>query len=131
MRDAPIMAPPRSTAQTDCLNQGGDNEQAQALRQPQRPMTLSAGSRLGPYEIQSLIGAGGMGEVYRARDTRLDRDVALKVLHADVAANPVRLERFQREAKTVASLNHPQIVTLYSVEPRSRSSRRSPSRCSA
>ena len=79
-------------------------------------MSLSAGSRLGPYEIQSLIGAGGMGEVYRARDTRLDRDVALKVLHADVAANPVRLERFQREAKTVASLNHPHIVTLYSVE---------------
>jgi TolB-like protein/Tfp pilus assembly protein PilF len=79
-------------------------------------MSLAAGSRLGPYEIQSLIGAGGMGEVYRARDTRLDRDVALKVLHADVAANPARLERFQREAKTVASLNHPNIVTLYSVE---------------
>jgi len=79
-------------------------------------MSLASGTRLGPYEIQSLIGAGGMGEVYRARDTRLDRDVALKVLHADVAANPARLERFQREAKTVASLNHPNIVTLYSVE---------------
>ena len=62
-------------------------------------MSLSAGSRLGPYEIHSLIGAGGMGEVYRARDTRLDRDVALKVLPADVAANPARLERFQREAR--------------------------------
>ncbi len=79
-------------------------------------MSLSAGSRLGPYEIQSLIGAGGMGEVYRARDTRLDRDIALKILHADVAANPARLERFEREAKTVASLNHPNIVTLHSVE---------------
>ena len=79
-------------------------------------MSLAAGSRLGPYEIHSLIGAGGMGEVYRARDTRLDRDVALKVLPADVAANPARLERFQREAKTVASLNHPHIVTLHSVE---------------
>jgi serine/threonine protein kinase len=79
-------------------------------------MSLAAGARLGPYEIQSLIGAGGMGEVYRARDTRLDRDVALKVLHADVATNPARLERFQREAKTVASLNHPNIVTLHSVE---------------
>ena len=79
-------------------------------------MSLSAGSRLGPYEIQSLIGVGGMGEVYRARDTRLDRDVALKVLHADVAANPARLERFEREARTVASLNHPNIVTLHSVE---------------
>ena len=79
-------------------------------------MSLAAGTRLGPYEIQSLIGEGGMGQVYRARDTRLDRDVALKVLHADVAANPARLERFQREAKTVASLNHPNIVTLYSVE---------------
>ena len=79
-------------------------------------MSLAAGSRLGPYEIQSLIGAGGMGEVYRARDPRLDRDVALKVLPTAVAASTARLERFQREAKTVASLNHPNIVTLYSVE---------------
>ena len=79
-------------------------------------MPLSAGSRLGPYEIHSLIGAGGMGEVYRARDSRLDRDVALKVLPAGVAADPARLERFQREARTVASLNHPHIVTLHSVE---------------
>ena len=79
-------------------------------------MSLAAGSRLGPYDIQFLIGAGGMGEVYRARDTRLDRDVALKVLPADMGADPARLERFQREAKAVASLNHPNIVTLYSVE---------------
>ena len=73
------------------------------------------GKLLAHYEITGLLGKGGMGEVYRARDTTLDRDVALKVLPADVAANPARLERFQREAKTVASLNHPHIVTLYSV----------------
>jgi TolB-like protein/Tfp pilus assembly protein PilF len=72
--------------------------------------------RLGHYQILALIGRGGMGEVYRARDTLLDRDVALKVLPADVAGDRERLERFQREAKTVASLNHTHIVTLYSVE---------------
>ena len=74
------------------------------------------GKTLGHYKILALIGRGGMGEVYRARDTRLDRDIALKVLPSDVAADPARLERFQREAKTVASLNHPHIVTLFSVE---------------
>ena len=77
---------------------------------------MNVGDVLGPYRVLDKLGEGGMGEVYRARDTRLDRDVALKVLHADVADNPARLERFQREAKTVASLNHPNIVTLYSVE---------------
>jgi len=71
---------------------------------------------LGHYHITGLLGKGGMGEVYRARDTKLDRDVALKVLPADVAGDPVRLERFRREAKTVAGLNHPHIVTLFSVE---------------
>jgi eukaryotic-like serine/threonine-protein kinase len=79
-------------------------------------MSVSAGARLGPYEIQSLIGAGGMGEVYQARDTRLDRSVALRVLRRDVSADPERRARFEREAKTVASLNHPHIVTLHSVE---------------
>jgi len=74
------------------------------------------GKTLAHYQIIDLIGAGGMGEVYRARDTRLDRDVALKVLPADVAANPARLERFRREAKIVAGLSHPHIVTLFSVE---------------
>ena len=74
------------------------------------------GRTLGHYEITALIGRGGMGEVYRARDTRLERDVALKVLPADVAADPARLERFEREAKTVAGINHHHIVTLYSVE---------------
>ena len=74
------------------------------------------GRTLGHYEIVALIGRGGMGEVYRARDTKLDRDVALKVLPADVANDATRLERFRREAKTVAGLNSPHIVTLYSVE---------------
>ena len=74
------------------------------------------GKQLGHYQITGLLGKGGMGEVYRARDTRLDRDVAIKVLPADLASDPVRLERFQREAKIVAGLNHPHIVTLFSVE---------------
>ena len=79
-------------------------------------MTLASGTRFGPYEIVAPLGAGGMGEVYRARDTRLGRDVALKVLPADVATHPDRLARFEREARTVAGLNHPNIVVLYSVE---------------
>jgi len=79
-------------------------------------MTLAPGTRLGPYEIIGPLGAGGMGEVYRARDTRLGRDVAIKVLPNDVAAHPDRLARFEREAQTVAGLNHPNIVTLHSVE---------------
>ena len=74
------------------------------------------GKTLGHYEVIGLLGKGGMGEVYRARDTKLKRDVALKVLPADLASDPARLERFQREAETVAGLSHPHIVTLYSVE---------------
>src|SRR5678810_311908 len=79
-------------------------------------MPLTPGTRLGPYEIIAPLGAGGMGEVYRARDTRLGRDVAIKVLPAAVASSPERLARFEREAKTVAALNHPNIVVLHSVE---------------
>lgn len=79
-------------------------------------MTGVIGKILGHYEILALIGRGGMGEVYRARDTRLDREVALKVLPAGMAADPTRLERFLREARTVAGLNHPHIVTLHAVE---------------
>src|SRR3954454_12849989 len=78
-------------------------------------MPLRAASRLGPYEIISAIGAGGMGEVYRARDTRLDRDVALKVLPAYFAQDPDRLRRFEQEARAVAALNHPNILTVYDV----------------
>jgi serine/threonine protein kinase len=79
-------------------------------------MTVTAGTRLGPYEIVAPLGAGGMGEVYRARDTRLGREIAIKVLPEEVAASPDRLARFQREATTVAGLNHPNIVTLHSIE---------------
>jgi serine/threonine protein kinase len=76
-------------------------------------MTLSAGTRLGAYEILSPIGAGGMGEVYRARDAKLDRDVAIKVLPASLAADPDALARFEREAKAVAALSHPNILSIF------------------
>ncbi len=79
-------------------------------------MALTAGSKLGPYQIQSPLGAGGMGEVYRATDAKLGRDVALKVLPAEMAQDPERLARFRREAKALAQLDHPNIVTIYSVE---------------
>src|SRR5712691_3815814 len=79
-------------------------------------MPLSIGTRLGPYEILSPLGAGGMGEVYRARDTKLDRYVAIKVLPAALAQNPDRLARFEREAKVLASLNHPNIAQIYGIE---------------
>src|SRR5688572_16658181 len=81
-------------------------------------MPLSLGTRLGPYEIVSPIGAGGMGEVYRARDTKLGRDVALKLLPESFAADPDRLMRFEREARTLASLNHPNIAAIYGLEDR-------------
>jgi len=79
-------------------------------------MALTPGTKLGPYEIQSPLGAGGMGEVYRATDAKLGRDVALKVLPAEMASDPDRLARFRREAKALAQLDHPNIVTIYSVE---------------
>src|ERR1039458_2281595 len=79
-------------------------------------MPLISGDKLGPYEILAPIGAGGMGEVFRALDPRLGRDVAIKVLTAAMAQDPDRLARFQREARAVAALNHPHIVTIYSVE---------------
>jgi serine/threonine protein kinase len=73
-------------------------------------MAVAAGAKLGPYEILAPIGAGGMGEVYRARDTKLKRDVALKVLPEAFASDAERLARFQREAEVLASLNHPNIA---------------------
>ena len=79
-------------------------------------MSLTAGARLGPYEILSALGAGGMGEVYRARDTRLQRDVAIKVLPEVFASDPDRLARFEREAQLLASLNHPHIGAIYGLE---------------
>src|SRR5207237_8253685 len=79
-------------------------------------MSLSPGARLGPYEILSALGAGGMGEVYRATDTALGREVAIKILPDAFATDPDRLARFDREAKTLASLNHPNIAHIYGLE---------------
>src|SRR5712671_1001771 len=76
-------------------------------------MPLAAGTRFGPYEILAPIGAGGMGEVYRAKDTRLDRPVAIKVLPEHLSSKPQLRERFEREARAVSSLNHPHICTLH------------------
>ena len=76
-------------------------------------MTLSPGSRLGPYEIVSAIGAGGMGEIYRAKDPRLGRDVAIKVLPGAVVNDENRAARFEREARVLGALNHPSIASIY------------------
>src|SRR3981189_2931624 len=78
-------------------------------------MPLAAGTRFGPYEILAPIGAGGMGEVYRARDTRLDRTVAIKVLPEHLSSNPQLRDRFEREAKAISSLSHPHICSLYDI----------------
>ena len=78
-------------------------------------MALTNGTKLGPYEIVAPLGAGGMGEVYQARDTRLDRTVAIKILPAHLSDDPIRRQRFEREAKAVSSLSHPHICTLYDV----------------
>src|ERR1700745_1913598 len=78
-------------------------------------MPLISGTKLGPYEIVGPLGAGGMGEVYRAKDTRLDRTVAVKILPAHLSNDPVRKQRFEREAKTISSLNHPHICVLYDI----------------
>ena len=78
-------------------------------------MTMASGTRLGAYEIVAPLGAGGMGEVYRARDTRLGREVAVKVLPQHLAATPELRARFEREAHTISSLNHPNICTLFDV----------------
>ena len=78
-------------------------------------MPLAPGTHLGPYEISTPLGAGGMGEVYRARDTRLERSVAIKILPEQLSKDPTRKQRFEREAKTISSLNHPHICTLHDI----------------
>src|SRR6185295_14909729 len=80
-----------------------------------RQLPLQPGARLGPYEIHSLLGAGGMGEVYRARDPRLARDVAIKVVLAALAADGERVHRFEQEARAAAALNHPNILAVYDI----------------
>src|SRR2546425_5448165 len=79
-------------------------------------MTIATGTQLGHYKIVSQLGAGGMGEVYLAQDTKLDRKVALKILPADVAAHPDRMKRFVQEAKAASALNHPNILTIHEVD---------------
>src|SRR5262245_57342181 len=79
-------------------------------------MALAAGARVGPYEVRTLLGAGAMGEVYRARDRKLDRDVAIKILPAALADDADRIARFEREARTLASLNHPNIAYIHGFE---------------
>jgi serine/threonine protein kinase len=81
-------------------------------------MALTAGTKLGPYEILAPLGAGGMGEVYRARDTRLDRSVAIKILPAHLSQNAEAKERFDREARSISSLSYPNICHLYDVASR-------------
>ena len=78
-------------------------------------MSLAPGQKLGPYEVVSPLGAGGMGEVYRARDTRLERTVALKILPKEFSCDPVRKQRFEQEAKIISRLNHPHICVLHDV----------------
>src|SRR5271170_5330113 len=78
-------------------------------------MPLASGTKLGPYEIQSPLGAGGMGEVYRARDARLNRDVAIKILPASFSADRERLQRFSQEARAAAALNHPNILSIFDI----------------
>tara|TARA_B100000315_G_scaffold212551_1_gene209994 strand:+ start:105 stop:410 length:306 start_codon:yes stop_codon:yes gene_type:complete len=79
-------------------------------------MTMNPGATIGPYEVLAKIGEGGMGEVYQARDTKLDRDVTLKVLPEAFTADPDRLARFEREAKVLASLNHPNVAAIHGFE---------------
>ena len=109
-----------------CQNQIGDYFVSQALTGPAglrdssraiitSLMSLAPGQRLGPYEIVSPLGAGGMGEVYRARDTRLERTVALKILPKEFSCDPVRKQRFEQEAKIISRLNHPHICVLHDV----------------
>src|SRR3972149_4951258 len=80
-----------------------------------RSMSLPPGTPLGPYEIVALLGAGGMGEVYRARDPKLGREIAIKLLPAETSADPERRQRFEQEARSASALNHPNILTIYHI----------------
>ena len=104
------------TSKTEHIGQTARYRTAFGPYTPQRLfLALAPGTRLGPYEITAQIGAGGMGEVYRARDARLQRDVAIKVLPAAFVADPGRLARFEQEARATAALNHPNILAVYDI----------------
>src|ERR1700674_3949927 len=98
-----------------CRGVGASQSYTRPIPSRREPMAILPGKRLGPYEILDAIGAGGMSEVYRARDTRLNRIVAIKVLPTHLADKPELRERFEREARTIASLNHPHICTLFDI----------------
>jgi len=107
---------PRREPRHQRQNPAGVGPRRHCKKADPEPMPLAIGSSLGPYEVLALIGAGGMGEVYRARDTKLGRDVALKILPEIVASDPDRLARFQREAQVLASLNHQNIAAIHGLE---------------
>src|SRR5262249_8680281 len=104
---------PRSFPAARQRNDRAPRAQRQARRTSGAEMTIASGSRLGPYEVIAPLGAGGMGEVYRARDTRLERDGAINVLPERLAGDPVAVARCEREAKAVAALSHPNVVGLF------------------
>ena len=114
--DAELRREVESLLAQDPAREGMLDRPAAALLEDSKVMMLAAGSRLGPYQIEARIGAGGMGEVYRARDSKLGREVAIKVLPEAFAHDAERLSRFQREAKMLASLNHPNIATIHGLE---------------
>jgi len=97
----------------DSLLKSSEDVRSGFLHSPIPPVTLISGSRIGEYEVRTLVGSGGMGEVYRARDTRLDRDVAIKVLPTYLSSDRDRLQRFEQEAQATAALNHPNILSVF------------------
>ena len=101
--------------EVETLLSSSDEARSSFLENSPAPVALGPGTRLGDYEVVKLIGSGGMGEVYRARDTRLRRDVAIKVLPAFLSSNKERLRRFEQEAQAAAALNHPNICTVYEI----------------
>jgi sirohydrochlorin ferrochelatase len=104
---------PSLRQEVETLLASSDHVRSSFLESPPETVRLTAGTKLGEYEVKSLLGSGGMGEVYRARDSRLNRDVAIKVLPSVFFADTERLRRFEQEARAAAALNHPNILAVY------------------
>jgi hypothetical protein len=104
---------PSLRQEVETLLASSDHVRSSFLESPPETVRLAAGTKLGEYEVKSLLGSGGMGEVYRARDSRLNRDVAIKVLPSVFFADTERLRRFEQEARAAAALNHPNILAVY------------------